>query len=187
MDGGGKPDERLGLARLPWGQLTGLRADLDGVVETKWLTNYGKGGVRAIAAIEKNGFVQAEILDQYGNVIPGWSRKESQCRILEDDHGKLGFFWEREDLVGRPDQAIAGKRKIGRVVKLRFYLHKAALYGLKLVRREQCPLMRVSSEVEVCCGKCCNFQLLGNLGVSEWGIAGENSVPQAPIRSRDYR
>lgn len=132
VDGGGKPDERLGLARLPWGQFTGLRADLDGMVETKWITNYGKGGVRAIAAIEKTGLIQAEILDQYGNVIPGWTRKESQLRMLEDDRGKVGFFWGREDLVGRQDQAIAGQRKIGRVVKLRFYLHKATLYGFEI-------------------------------------------------------
>jgi hypothetical protein len=51
-----------------------LRADIDGIVETKLLTNYGSGSLKAVASIERDGFTKAEILDQYSQVILGWSR-----------------------------------------------------------------------------------------------------------------
>jgi hypothetical protein len=120
----------IGLARFAWGQFCGLRADIDGTVETKWLCNYGNGSVKAVAAIAKDGFINAEILDQYGRVIPGWSISESRSRVAE--HGKLAFFWNRDVLVGRYGQTSEQGGKIGHVVKLRFQLHKATIYGFEV-------------------------------------------------------
>src|SRR5262249_34017576 len=119
-----------GLARLPWGHFCGLRAELDGLVATKWLCNYGDTAVRAVAAVEKDGFIQAEILDQYGAVIPGWGRDES--RVRAGDRGLLYFSWGREELTGRAGQLSARQGKVGHVIKLRFHLHRATLYGFQL-------------------------------------------------------
>jgi hypothetical protein len=58
----------IGMARLPWGHFCGLRADMDGMVETKYLTNYGEGGLQAIAAVEQG---QVAVVDV--RVEPGYS------------------------------------------------------------------------------------------------------------------
>ena len=129
---GESPVWGVGLARLPWGHFCGLRADTDGMVETKWLTNYGNGGVQTAAALEPDGSVQAQILDQYGSAIPGWERENSRTRVGEK--GKLFFSWGRDDLDGRFAQTSARGGKIGHVVKLRFYLHKATLFGFQVGR-----------------------------------------------------
>jgi hypothetical protein len=136
---GGEPRRGgVGLARLPWGQFCGLRADPDGVVETKWLCNYGASGVRAVAAVEEGGSVRAEVLDQYGAVIPGWGREE--CRSREEgERGLLCFYWGREDLVGRAGQTSDKQGRVGHVVKLRFHLHRAALFGFQPAGQEATP------------------------------------------------
>ncbi len=129
---GEQPIGGMGLARLPWGQFCGLKADIDGMVETKWLCNYGDSALKAVAGIEPDGSMQAELLDQYGSMIPGWSRAESRMRTDAGDHGKRAFYWERDDLVGRSGQESRQKGQVGHVVKVRFYLHRAALYGFEL-------------------------------------------------------
>jgi len=124
----------IGVAHLPWGQFCGLQAAHDGVVETKWLCNYGTdssdGGVLAVAAVAGGGHVEAEILDHYGHVIPGWDRSASRCRPMED--GRLRFSWSRDELVGRFGQVSDTGDAIGHVVKLRFHLHRATLYGFQM-------------------------------------------------------
>jgi len=102
------------------------------MVETKYLTNYGEGGLQAVAAVEPDGFIQAEILDQYGKVIPGWQREGSQTRT--GDRGRLFFTWKPGGLEGRFGQTSDQGGKVGHVVKLRFYLHKATLFGFQLGR-----------------------------------------------------
>jgi hypothetical protein len=135
---GGPRRGGVGLARLPWGQFCGLQADPDGVVETKWLCNYGASGVRAMAAVAEGGSVRAEILDQYGAVIPGWGRDASRSRE-EKERGLLSFYWGREDLVGRAGQTSGKQGKVGLVIKLRFHLHRATLYGFQPAGQEMAP------------------------------------------------
>lgn len=115
----------LGLARFPWGRFCGLRAADDGIVGTKWLANYGEGGVQAVADIGPEGSLKVEILDQFSRVIPGWSKDESRHR--PGPHGSLTFYWNQEDLIGQ-----AGQGKVGHVVKLRFHLRNATLYGYRV-------------------------------------------------------
>jgi hypothetical protein len=120
----------LGLARIAGLNFCGLRAPMDGLVETKWLCNYGKQGVEAYAEIQKDGWIRAEILDQYGNVIPGWDR--SQSRAQQGTDGKLRFSWGGEmgsGPVGKTDLTPFRCVPPGHVVKVRFHLHKATLYG----------------------------------------------------------
>ena len=99
-------------------------------METKWLCNYGDGGVEAYAGVQKDGWIRAEILDQYGRVIPGWDREESNAN--GDADGRLHFFWGREDLVGRCGQISEKEGIIGHVVKLRFLLHRATLFAFQI-------------------------------------------------------
>jgi hypothetical protein len=119
----------VGLASLPWGHFRGLRAHLDGMVETSWVCNYGDVGVSAIADIETGGWVRAEILDQYGVVIPGFDRVS--CVASTGDDGRLRFTWG-ESLVGRHGDTSDEGGKIGHVVKLRFHLHCATLFGFEV-------------------------------------------------------
>jgi len=118
------------VARLPWGHFRGLRAHGSGLVETKWLTNYGTGGIRAVASLEQDGWVKAELLDQYGNTIPGFQAEDSHWEPAE--RGTLRFFWGEKRFTGAPGEAIEGGRNVGHVVKVRFHLHKATLFGFSV-------------------------------------------------------
>jgi hypothetical protein len=135
----------LGLARLPWGHFCGLRADLDGLVESAWLCNYGTAGVQLVGAIDEGGWIRAELLDQFGGVIPGWGRESS--RVWEAGGGRLGCAWgdpaegaggrapehpARLALTGRCGQTSAAGGVVGHVVKLRFHLHRATLFGFQV-------------------------------------------------------
>ncbi|MBU7004915.1 MAG: hypothetical protein HXS50_05070, partial [Theionarchaea archaeon] len=99
------------------------------VVETKWLCNYGKGGVEVLANIEEGGWIRVEILDQYGRVIPGWEAEK--CHFREGEGGRLSFFWGPDELVGRTGQISDQNGRIGNVIKLRFLLNRATLYGFQ--------------------------------------------------------
>jgi len=127
----------LGVARILGRNFCGLQAEVDGVVETKWLSNYGEAGVQAYVQKEKDGWIKAEILDQYGNVIPGWDA--SACSAREDADGRLGFYWGREDLVGGSGQISDKQGRVGHIVKLRFHLHKATLYAFQVGEEDSMP------------------------------------------------
>ena len=116
----------VALAKLPWGHFCGLRAELDGVVETKYLCNYGDRGVRMLARCEADGWIRAEVLDQYGRIIPGWG--PSNCRAVPGDDGWIDLSWG-DGLTGMFGQTADGEAKVGHVVKLRFHLRKATLFG----------------------------------------------------------
>ena len=117
----------VGMARITAGHFCGLRAELDGAVETKWLANYGDRGVEALAEVAPGGSIRAEILDPYGCVIPGWDA--AACRSEETQPGHLRFWWGHEDCVGAYGQTRDADVAVGHVVKLRFHLHRATLFG----------------------------------------------------------
>lgn len=127
---GERPVSGIGLARLPFGHFCGLRADQDGLVETKWLCNYGVGGIRLLADVPEDGSVRVELLDQHNNLVAGWDRDASVCRRTE--HGWWRCHWGREVLTGEYGQQSDAGGRVGHVVKLRFHLRRATLYGFSI-------------------------------------------------------
>jgi len=134
---GEEPVTGIGLARITGSNFCGLRADLDGMVETKWLCNYGGAGVRCAVETDPDGWVRAEILDQYGQVIPGWGR--DVCQAREAPGGELTFSWGSDDLVGKYGQSSDEGGEVGHVVKVRFLLHKATLFGFLVGDEDAMP------------------------------------------------
>lgn len=116
----------LGLARLPKHHLCGLRAEQGGMIETKWLCQYDAVGVTAFAEIALGGAIEVEVLDQYGKVIPGWDRSVSRLRPAPD--GSWRCLWDG-GLDAAYGRASATGGTIGHVIKLRFHLRDATLYG----------------------------------------------------------
>ena len=125
-----KESVSLGMARLKPGHFCGLATDHDGMVETKWVCNYGEGGMQAIADLGSDGSIRAEIVDQFDQVIPGWDR--SVCLSKVEASGSTRFSWGKSEMTGRPGQTSEGGGTVGHVVKLRIYLHRATLYGFMI-------------------------------------------------------
>jgi hypothetical protein len=140
VEAGAPPRSGIGLARLPWGHFRGLRADVSGVVETTWLTNYGPGGLVAVVAKDPNGEAQAEILDQYGKEISGWGRAESRDEALAN--GTTRFYWRKPEFTATAGQVSERGGPIGHVVKVRFHLRGATLYGFQLGQSNGMPEYR---------------------------------------------
>ncbi|MBI3942311.1 MAG: hypothetical protein HY326_04800 [Chloroflexi bacterium] len=125
---GEKPVNGIGLARLRQGMFCGYRADFEGMLETKFVTNYGGAGPRVLAQIDPGGSLQAEILDHYGQVLPGWEREK--CRMVPQDDGTIGFAWGDQSLAGQLDDQSPEGGRVQRVIKLRFFLRQAQIFGL---------------------------------------------------------
>ena len=117
----------VGLARIPLGHYCGLHAEMDGMVESKWLCNYGQGAVEALAHVNDGGSIQAEVLDQYGVVVPGYDRVGSHAEQIGE--GRYRFTWGGQDAGG---QILDADSRVKHVVKLRFYLYKATLFGFQV-------------------------------------------------------
>ncbi len=120
----------LGIARIKGRNFCGLRADHDGIVETKWIANPGQGGVEAWAEIEAGGFIRCEILNCFDEVIPGFSMEESAFDVAED--GRILFHWGREKLRGENRNQSPEGGMVRRVVRLRFHLFRATLFGFQI-------------------------------------------------------
>lgn len=120
----------VGLARLSRGHYAGYRADHDGMLETKYVTNYGGPGLRILADIAPGGSIRAEILDHYGRVLPGWEREN--CRAVPQADGSLGFAWGGAGLSGQLDDESPEGGKVQRVIKLRLFLHQATVFGFSV-------------------------------------------------------
>lgn len=120
----------IGLAILPWGHFRGLRTAGAGTVETKWLANYGAGGISVIADIQPGGSIAAELVNVTGEVIPGWGRAES--RHQPGERGTLSLHWNRKEFTGSSGQVSVSGGKVGHVIKLRFHLDRATLYGFRV-------------------------------------------------------
>jgi hypothetical protein len=127
----------IGLARLPWGHFRGLHATQAGRVETKWLSNYGGGGINVIADILPGGSIAVELVNVTGEVIPGWGKEES--RHQPGERGTLSLYWDRKDFVGSFGQVSRREAKVGHVIKLRFHLDQATLYGFRVADAASTP------------------------------------------------
>ena len=64
--------------------------DYDGVVETRWIHNYGQVGVQAIADVDSEGSMPAEIPDLFGSAVLSWDRAVSGAAISAD--GRLHLW-----------------------------------------------------------------------------------------------
>ena len=124
---GQSPRRYVGVARLPWGHFCGRRADDAGMVETTWLCNYGEAGVEVAAEISPGGDLRAEMLDVYGCPMSGWDA--ARCRLERTDRGTFRLIWG-DNRTGRCGQTSPEGSAIGRVVKLRFRMSNATLYGV---------------------------------------------------------
>ena len=129
----------IGLATLPRGHFCGLSAARDGLVETKYLFNYGRRGPRIHAQIEPEGFIRAEILDHYGEVLPGWEAEKS--RLVNGEGNTFGFEWGENRLEGALGDESPEGGVVQRVVKLRFVLHRATLYGFAVGEEGASPTL----------------------------------------------
>jgi len=119
----------IGLARIPWGHFCGLRADHHGILETKWLCNYGRRGTRVLAHCSEGGRIRAEMLDPYGRVIPGFSA--DRCVAEGGRERGLHFSWGN-GLTGAAGQESSEGGVVGHVVKLRLHLDRATLFGFDI-------------------------------------------------------
>jgi hypothetical protein len=133
---GEEPVRRIGLARLPWGHFRGLRADREGIVETRWLDNYGTRGVSVAADIRPGGYLRAEVLDVYEQVLPGWEAEKS--RLEPGARGTSRIFWG-DNLDGCFEQQSPEGGVVQHVLKLRFHLYRATLFGVEVGERGQGP------------------------------------------------
>lgn len=134
----------IGLARLRWGHFSGLQAENDGLVETKWLTVYDGESVRAIAEVDEHGWIQAELVDHTMTVIPGFDRNSSTVEVDTADHGKLIFKWKQEGQTAVEYNERASK--LGHVFKIRFFLHRATLFGFQVGTGQSFPPYRAETE-----------------------------------------
>ena len=127
---GEPPRSEIGLARLRDGMFSGYGADFEGMIETKWVANYGGPGPQVLAHLEKGGWIKAEILDHYGRVLPGWEREKS--RMVQCDDHLIGFTWGEKQLTGQLDDTSPEGGRIKRVIKLRFFLQQAQVFGFSV-------------------------------------------------------
>jgi len=118
----------IGLARVNKHHLCGLQAEGSGVIESRWLCNYGESGVLLAADIAPSGTILVELLDQYGKVLPGWSGRESRLAPCGD--GRFRCLWSG-DRSAQPGRASPEGGTIGHVLKLRLCIHKATLCGFQ--------------------------------------------------------
>jgi len=125
---GQQPDSSINLARLPWGHWSGWRADQDGLIETDFVTNYGAAGISILAELGTGGQIQCEILDQFGRPIPGWDKEAS--RLVPVANGRYAIQWGA-GLTGADSQESPAGGKVGHVVKLKFKLRQATLFGFQ--------------------------------------------------------
>jgi hypothetical protein len=129
----------IALARLPWGHFCGWRAEHDGMVETRWLDNYGARGVRVVADILAGGYLRADLIDVYGEVLPGWDA--GRCRLTPGPRGTQLLTWG-DGLDGSYGQQSAEGGVVQHVLKLRFALYRCTLYGVGVGEEGCSPAMR---------------------------------------------
>ncbi len=108
----------VGLATLRKDGFASLDAgDEEGTITTKPLAGFaGRLGVNYHA---ENGWVKAELLDEAGQVLPGYSRQA--CVALDGDSIDAHVSWR-----GAPQLAETGKP-----LRIRFILRNAALYSFR--------------------------------------------------------
>jgi hypothetical protein len=64
-----------------------------------------------------------------GRLVPGWDR--GACRVRSEQRGRTHFSWGDDARIGRCGQLSDAGGTVGHIVKLRFYLHQATLYGFQ--------------------------------------------------------
>ena len=121
-DSGG--DRGMGVALLDQGAFLGWRADSEGTLLTHRLRVRDDRSLFQLSADARNGKIHAELLDDSGQVLEGFSRDD--CEPITGSGDKLTVRWKgQEDL----------KEHLRRgTVRLKLYLEKATVYGFKCRR-----------------------------------------------------
>jgi hypothetical protein len=133
----------LGAAEIPGRNFRGYKAGLDGMIETAFICNYGKKGLRIYAETDPGGWIRAEIADQHGKTLPGFEPERSELRKQPDN--SYAVFWEGGLSGAYYDKSVHGGRVL-HIVKLRFYLHKAAVYGFSIGEETSYPEYRTGAQ-----------------------------------------
>ena len=136
---GGWGNCAIGLATLRKDGFASLDAGEDvGSFTTRRLRPFS--GPLRVNADARGGWVQVELLDSSGNVIPGFGK--DQCDPVTDDGVDQVVRWQGQDQW--PESA--------RPVHLRFYLKNASLYSFRTAEpmelAEQSPLLDVLLDFE---------------------------------------
>jgi hypothetical protein len=110
------------LATLPADRFVGLRpgdATKEGILET--VPFHISGGD---LIVNGEGDIRVEILDEKGNVIPGFDR--NKCRCIADRPNRYRIFWEEKE-GGKTLAGVTQKSPIC----LRFIVRKGTLFSFQ--------------------------------------------------------
>ncbi|NWG13967.1 MAG: hypothetical protein HXY20_10580 [Acidobacteria bacterium] len=125
---GENPREGIGVAQIGRDRFVGLRAAGHGQVTTRTVRlNYRgrfqpENGVLLLNATARNGSVRVEVLDEKGQVIPGFSAQD--CLPLTEDGVDQPVRWSKQPTL----QPV-----VGRPVRLRFLLENATIFAFQIV------------------------------------------------------
>ena len=115
----------IGVAFLDRGGFVGRRADGEGYLVTRPLrVSDNRGRFYLLADVSPDGSIAAELLSKDGTVLEGFSRNESA--EIEQGGDALEIRWENQE-------KLKGHLRAGSV-RLKLYLRKATVYGLRVHR-----------------------------------------------------
>ena len=119
---GGAPG--MGVALLHEGGFAGWRADNRGTLTTHPLRVHRARSSLYLNADATEGSIRADLLSEAGDVIPGFSRAD--CQEVTGSGGALRLQWKGQS-------SLESHLRKGRV-RLKLYLSKATVYGLRAGR-----------------------------------------------------
>ena len=117
-------DRGMGVAFLDQGAFLGWKAESEGTLLTHHLRVRDSQSLFHLSAKATNGSIRAELLDDSGQVLDGFSRDD--CEPITGAGAGLIVHWKgQEDLK---EHLLRG------TVRLKLYLNKATVYGFKCLR-----------------------------------------------------
>ena len=121
-DSGG--DRGMGVALLDQGAFLGWKAESEGTLLTHRLRVRSDSSLFHLNADAEEGSIQAELLDDSGQVLKGFSRDD--CETITGVGHELTVRWKGQNDL--KDHLRRG------TVRLKLYLNKATVYGFKCLR-----------------------------------------------------
>ncbi len=114
----------MGVAILDRGGFLGWKAESEGTLLTHRLRVRDSQSLFHLSANARDGSIQAELLDDSGQILKGFSRDD--CRPISGVGDELTVHWEgQEDLKQHLREGT---------VRLKLYLSNATVYGFKCLR-----------------------------------------------------
>lgn len=130
----GEAQHGFGIYTLPRDRYAGWHAEVSGELTTPWTTVYGKSELTVIADIAAGGCLRADVLDCYDRVVPGYDMMRSRLEPAPGAPGRAVLRWNGD--ADMPGETVLpgtghhnGNVNPGHVLRFRFYLRRATLYG----------------------------------------------------------